>query len=173
MKSLKSRDRGGNQGSFIGRLLHAGVFAFQAIRRLIWFFTEPTVEGVHGIPLTPEGEIVLVMLSYAPGWRLPGGGVKEAEDHPTAMLRELREEIGLRDYASIDRVTGFGHGPGQRQGEDTLFVIRGVLYEPRWSLEVKQVRKFCLDELPDSTAEITRQLLALAASRADSVQSGS
>ncbi len=104
------------------------------------------------------------MLSYAPGWRLPGGGVKKTEDQQTAMLRELREEIGLSDCESIHRVSGFDHRPDHRQGKGTLFVVRGVLYQPRWSLEVKQVGEFCLDDLPRSTAEITRQLLALAAS---------
>ena len=146
----------------IGRLLHAGVFAFQALRRSIWFFTEPDAVGVHGIPLTPEGKIVLVMLSYAPGWQLPGGGKKKAEDDRTAMLRELQEEIGLSDYESIHRVTGFDHRPDHRQGKGTLFVVRGVLYQPRWSLEVKHVSEFCLDDLPESTAKTTRQLLALA-----------
>ena len=148
----------------IGRLLHAGVFAFQAFRRFIWFFTEPDAVGVHAVPLTPNGKIVLVMLSYAPGWRLPGGGVKKTEDQQTAMLRELREEIGLLDCESIHRVSGFDHRLDHRQGKGTLFVVRGVQYQPRWSLEVKQVGEFCLDDLPRSTAEITRQLLALAAS---------
>lgn len=148
----------------IGRLLHAGVFGFQALRRSIWYFTEPDAVGVHGIALTPNGKIVLVLLSYAPGWRLPGGGKKKAEDDQAAMLRELREEIGLSDYDSIHRVTAFDHRPDHRHGKGTLFVVRGVLYQPQWSLEVRQVGEFCLDNLPESTAKTTRQLLALAAS---------
>lgn len=148
----------------IGRLLHAGVFGFQALRRSIWYFTEPDAVGVHGIALTPNGKIVLVLLSYAPGWRLPGGGKKKAEDDQAAMLRELREEIGLKDYDSILRVTAFDHRPDHRHGKGTLFVVRGVLYQPQWSLEVRQVSEFCLDNLPESTAKTTRQLLALAAS---------
>ncbi len=148
----------------IGRLLHAGVFAFQALRRSIWYFTEPDAVGVHGIALTPEGKIILVRLSYAPGWRLPGGGKKKAEDDRTAMIRELREEIGLSDYDSIDCVTSFHHRPDRRIGQGTLFVVRGVRYRPHWSIEVKDVGEFCLDDLPQSTAKITRQLLAVAAS---------
>ena len=146
----------------IGRLLHAAVFAFQAVRRSIWFFTEPEAVGVHGVALTPEGKIILVKLSYAPGWRLPGGGKGRAEAPEVAMLRELREEIGLTAYESIDRVTSFAHRPDHRHGNGTLFVIRGVRYRPRWSLEVKQVAQFALEELPAGTARITRQLLAMA-----------
>src|SRR3954470_455052 len=51
--------------------------------------------GVHAVALTPEGRIVLVKLRYAPGWRLPGGGMQAREDPREAVLRELREEIGM------------------------------------------------------------------------------
>jgi len=130
----------------------------------MWFFTKADAIGVHGIAMTPDGKIVLVMLSYAPGWRLPGGGRKKAEDDRTAMLRELREEIGLRHYDLIEPVTAFEHRPDHRRGIGTLFIIRGVTYHPRWSLEVKKVGEFRLDDLPVSTAKITRQLIAIAGS---------
>ena len=51
--------------------------------------------GVHAVALTPERRIVLVRLRYAPGWRLPGGGLDAGEDLERAALRELREEIGI------------------------------------------------------------------------------
>jgi hypothetical protein len=53
-------------------LLHRAVSAFQRARRTVWFFTRPTTYGVHAIPVTPAGKLVLVTLSYARGWRLPG-----------------------------------------------------------------------------------------------------
>ena len=122
----------------------------------------PKCVGVHGIPLTPEGKIVLVTLSYAKGWRLPGGGQGRHEDALTAMIRELREEIGLLSYESAKLVTGFRHRPDYRDGTGSLFIIRGVSYRPRWSLEIKEVAEFELDDLPPDTALITRQLLGLA-----------
>jgi 8-oxo-dGTP pyrophosphatase MutT (NUDIX family) len=128
----------------------------------MWFVSRPRTFGVHGIPITPEGKIVLVMLSYAKGWRLPGGGRKPDEDSGKAMLRELREEIGLTGYASLEQVGDFTHRPDYRRGEASLFIIRGVTYRPRWSLEVKQVGEFAVDALPPATAAITHQLLALA-----------
>ena len=146
------------------RLLHRAVFGFQALRRSLWFFTRPTSLGVHAVPLTPEGKVVLVTLSYAEGWRLPGGGHKPSEEPQAAMLRELREEIGLTDHRGIKLVTGFRHRPDFRHGQGSLFVIRGVTYRPpRWSLEVTAVAEFDLDDLPLDTPRITRRLLALAA----------
>lgn len=149
--------------ALINRMLHGGVSWFQSLRRLIWFFTGPQTVGVHGVALTPDGKVVLVMLSYAQGWRLPGGGKRVAEDSLAAMIRELREEIGLTTYESVALVTGFAHRPDYRHGEGSLFVIRGVHYQPKWSLEIKQVGEFSLDDLPADTAAITHQLLALAA----------
>lgn len=148
--------------ALLTRLLHGGVTWFQSLRRLVWFFTEPQTVGVHGVPLAPDGKVVLVMLSYARGWRLPGGGKRMTEDSRTAMIRELREEIGLTGFDSVDLVTNFERRPDRHHGEGYLFVVRGVRYRPKWSLEIKQVGAFALDDLPADTAVITRQLLALA-----------
>lgn len=145
------------------RLLHLGVALFQTLRRSVWFFTEPATVGVHGIPVTPDGRIVLVRLSYAHGWRLPGGGLKADEDPQAGMLRELREEIGLTAHEDIVLVTGFEHRPDHRRGTASLFVVTGVRYRPRWSLEVTEVGAFPLRDLPADTARVTCQLLGLAA----------
>lgn len=146
----------------LGRILHFGVNAFQSLRRSIWFFSRPRTQGVHAVPLTPDGKVVLVTLSYAKGWRLPGGGRKADEDPREAILRELREEIGLTAYTSIEPVCDFEHRPDFRRGEATLFVVRGVQFQPRWSLEVRAVETFDLGALPYDTAAITRRLLRLA-----------
>ena len=42
-----------------------------------------------------EGKVLLVRHSYVPGWLLPGGGVARAEPAEHAVIREMREEIGL------------------------------------------------------------------------------
>lgn len=146
----------------LGRFLHLGVNAFQSLRRSVWFFSRPRTQGVHAVPLTPEGKVVLVTLSYAKGWRLPGGGRKAGEEPREAILRELREEIGLYAYTDVEPVCEFTHRPDFRRGEATLFVVRGVRFEPRWSLEVKAVETFELSALPQDTAAITRRLLELA-----------
>ena len=148
--------------SVLTRILHLGVSCFQALRRSVWFFSRPQTTGVHGIPLTPQGKVVLVTLSYAKGWRLPGGGQKTDEVSHDALLRELREEIGLTAHASVEIVGGFTHRPDYRPGQATLFIVRGVRYQPRWSLEVKDVGEFELDALPAGTAAITQELLVLA-----------
>ena len=143
-------------------LLHRTVYVFQRLRSAMWFVTRPNTFGVHAVPITPSGNIVLVKLSYARGWRLPGGGRKAGEAAEVAMLRELREEIGLISCGSLRAVTQFEHRPDFRKDQSHLFVAQGVVYRPRWSLEIKAVREFAIGNLPSDTAPITRRLLKAA-----------
>jgi 8-oxo-dGTP pyrophosphatase MutT (NUDIX family) len=139
----------------LSRRLIRTVFTFlHGFRRALWKLTGPGRSGVHGLPLTGQGKVVLVRLTYSPGWRLPGGGRKRKEMPEQAMLRELREEIGLLDHGSIERIEdGL---PGDRS---TFFVIRDVVYRPRWSLEVEEVREFDRDRLPDDTTRWTSRIV--------------
>jgi 8-oxo-dGTP pyrophosphatase MutT (NUDIX family) len=141
------------------RSLHRAVRWAQMVRRGGWFLTRPKTAGVHAIALTGAGRIILVTLSYADGWRLPGGGRKAGESPVRAVLRELEEEIGMTAYAGIEMVGEFHYRPDFRHAEGTLFVVRGVTYQPRWSLEVKAVAAFDLSALPPDTAEITNTLV--------------
>lgn len=142
--------------------LHRAVHAYQVLRRSIWFISRPATFGVHAIPLTPAGNLVLVRLSYAKGWRLPGGGRKRGEEAPSAIVRELKEEIGLLSYANLERVASFELKPDYRRDQSQLFVLRDVLYRPKWSLEISEVQEFSRLNLPSDTAPITRRLLAMA-----------
>jgi 8-oxo-dGTP pyrophosphatase MutT (NUDIX family) len=46
-----------------------------------------------------DGKVLLARHSYVPGWLLPGGGVARAEPAEQAVLREMKEEIGLERAA--------------------------------------------------------------------------
>jgi 8-oxo-dGTP pyrophosphatase MutT (NUDIX family) len=143
-------------------LLHQAVNLYQGTRRLVWFFTAPDTAGVHAVPLTPAGKVVLVTLSYARGWRLPGGGRGHNEDAKAAVLRELREEIGMTAHGEVQEVAQFEHRPDFRNDRSSLFIVRDLEYRPGWSLEIKAVREFDLDNLPPDTARITQTLIAAA-----------
>jgi 8-oxo-dGTP pyrophosphatase MutT (NUDIX family) len=135
------------------------VFTFlQSLRRALWRVTGPGRDGVHAVPLTPGGRVVLVRLTYAKGWRLPGGGRKRRETPEEGMLRELREEIGLVGHGAVERLgdnrpTVF---PGDRS---VMFLVRDVAYRPRQTLEVEEVREFDPSALPDDVSRSTRATL--------------
>lgn len=145
-------------------LIRSVLTPLQWLRKLLWLVTGRPGDGVHAVPLTPVGAVVLVRLTYARGWRLPGGGRKRGETAEEGMLRELSEEIGLVGHGTIERIDDVG--PPRRPGDrSALFLVRDVAYRPRRSLEVEDIGEFDPADLPDDVVTSTRETLAALARR--------
>lgn len=143
-------------------LVRLAMTALQQLRRGWWFVARPAARGVQAAAFTAAGKVVLVRHSYAPGWRLPGGGVKRRETPLAAALRELREEIGLKAWSDLREVAGFEHNPDFRRGTGTLFRLDGIDYAPRRSLEIEEIAEFDPADLPPGTTGLTRRLIEAA-----------
>jgi 8-oxo-dGTP pyrophosphatase MutT (NUDIX family) len=136
------------------------VFSFlNTLRLALWKATGSVRAGVHAVPLTGQGKVVLVRLTYAPGWRVPGGGAKPGEAPEQTMLRELREEIGLLSHGAVERVEDWPPGSEERGDPSTYFLVRDVVYRPRRSLEVEAVAEFDPDRLPPEITAWTANLI--------------
>ena len=131
--------------------------------KLGWFVRRPRTFGAHAVALTPEGRIVLVKLRYARGWRVPGGGRAPREDPRDAVLRELREEIGLVSHGEVRPAFEFDELTDFRRDLSSLLIVRDVRYRrPRWSWEVEAVMETTLDRLPvDLSPRMARWLAAV------------
>ena len=136
------------RSSFLDKALRVVLGALHRLLKLIWFIRRPRTFGAHALALTPEDKVILVRLRYAPGWRLPGGGRREDEDPRDAVLRELREEIGLISHGEVRLAAELEEAPDFKRDLASLLVVRDVRYQPRWSWEVEHVIEVPLDALP-------------------------
>src|SRR3954469_18756165 len=82
-------------------ILRVALTAAHKLLRAAWFVRRPRTFGAHALAFTPEGKLILVKLRYASGWRVPGGGRKPGEPADDAVLRELREEIGMTAHGRV------------------------------------------------------------------------
>lgn len=123
--------------------------ALHGVLKLAWFVRRPRTFGAHALALTPDGKVILVRLRYAPGWRLPGGGREEHENPREAVLRELREEIGMTEHGEVRLAAELEEHPDFKRDLAALLVVRDVRYDrPRWSWEIEDVIETPLGALP-------------------------
>ncbi|MFL6746191.1 MAG: NUDIX domain-containing protein [Sphingomicrobium sp.] len=130
-------------------ILRILVTALHSLRKLNWLVRRPRTFGAHALALTPERKVILVKLRYASGWRLPGGGRAEQEPPRDAVLRELREEIGMTSHGEVTLAAELEERADFKRDLAALLIVRDVRYRPRrWSWEVEAVTEAPLDSLP-------------------------
>ena len=100
--------------------------------------SSPTVMGVAGAVYDESGRILLVRHSYNPGWRLPGGGVDRGEPPRDAILRELREEVGLAG-GEAEFFGLYVRKAGWVTSVVALYRIRGGTVNFRPNLEIREI----------------------------------
>ena len=139
--------------AWLDRPLRLALTAAHKLLKASWFVRRPRTYGAHALALTPERKLVLVKLRYAPGWRVPGGGRRKDEYAQAAVIRELREEIGMTAYGRIRFACELEERVDFKRDLASLLIVEDVRYQPRrWSWEVEQVGEFALDGLPRDTA---------------------
>lgn len=130
--------------------------AAHKLLKVAWFVRRPRTRGAHAVALTKERKLVLVKLRYARGWRLPGGGRRSGEYAQAAVIRELREEIGMTAYGRIRFACELEESVDFKRDLAALLIVEDVRYQPRrWSWEVEQVGEFAMEQLPPDTAGLT------------------
>ena len=145
------------------RTIRVLLAVFQYGRRRFWAIAKPDILGAHAIALTPSGKIVLVWMSYARGWHLPGGGRKRGESAERNVLRELREEIGMTTHDDPELALELEEFHDFRRDRASIYIVRNVSYRPRrWSIEIEHVFERALDDLPPNLSPRARRWIAQA-----------
>jgi 8-oxo-dGTP pyrophosphatase MutT (NUDIX family) len=142
---------------WIDKALRIALTGAHSMLRVGWLVRRPRTFGAHALVLTSERKVVLVRLRYAPGWRLPGGGRDEHEDPRDAVLRELREEIGMTSHGRIRLAAELEQQPYFKR-DLAVLVVEDVRYSPpRWSWEVERIIEASIDDLPAGLAPIAAE----------------
>jgi len=117
--------------------------------------------GVRGLVFDDRGRVLLVEHTYLKGWYLPGGGVDAGETAEGALVRELREEVGVEvegrprlvsihsaerlfkgDHVIVYRIDRWRRGASDAEGE----ILRAEFFPP--------------DALPEGITRSSRERIA-------------
>jgi 8-oxo-dGTP pyrophosphatase MutT (NUDIX family) len=107
-----------------------------------------------------EGRILLVRHSYVPGWLLPGGGVGRGEPPADAILRELKEEIGLVRSSPPEFVGLYSRRVGWVTNVIALYRIGDAEFVFRPNVEIREIRFVDPVVPPDGTPPSVRRRLS-------------
>lgn len=121
---------------------------------------KPLTLGVRCIVARQDGHVLLVRHSYSPGWHLPGGGVKRAEQTETAVLRELEEEAGVTPLERPRLLAVFSNFALWESDHVVLYAIEAFRFAPRKDWEIVEAAFFDPDSLPHETTPATRRRIA-------------
>ena len=105
--------------------------------------------AVRAVVVAPDGGVLLVRFEFPGGtrWALPGGGLEPGEDHPTALVRELREELGLEVSAlgeavwRREQLMAFPDGSWDGQREVIYVVEVSERFTPTPALSWEQLQR--------------------------------
>jgi 8-oxo-dGTP diphosphatase len=114
------------------------------------------VTGVAAAARTADGRWLLIRRGDTGTWALPGGTLEWGETLASALGRELLEEAGVESF-SVDRLVGVFSRPDRDIRFHAVTVVVACQVEaparpPMNSLEIREVRLFTDDELPEPLA---------------------
>lgn len=122
--------------------------------------TSPVAVGVTGLVDDGDGRVLVVRHNYQPGWHLPGGGVGAGEAPAEAVLRELREEVGLLQSDPPELVNVFTRRFGWITNVVVLYRVRNAEIAFRPNFEINAIDWIDPAAPPPQVAIATRRRLA-------------
>jgi len=142
---------------------------------IVWWLSPKFVVGVSGLILDDTGHILLLKHTYRQSkpWGLPGGGLKPGESLEECLLREVREETGMK-VEIVHMLSGATHP--DRRLVDMIFSCRLLpgesLEKFRPNAEVAEASWFDPNDLPPAIPKGQQKLIMVALKQADEREHG-
>jgi ADP-ribose pyrophosphatase YjhB (NUDIX family) len=111
------------------------------LRLFLRAMLSPVAFGAHALVEDEHGRILLARhtYTYRHGWLLPGGGAGRGEAASDAVIRELREEVGLTAYRSCELFGLYTRKSVLATNAIALFRVRGAVLSFRPNFEVREI----------------------------------
>lgn len=87
-----------------------------------------------------DGKVLLVRHSYVAGWLLPGGGVARGEPAERAVIREMKEEIGLERCAPPELFGLYSRKTGWATNVIVLYRLRDAEFTFKPNAEIREIQ---------------------------------
>ena len=126
-------------------------------RRSYWWAFRPVTKGVRAIFVDPTGSVLLVRHKYSDGWFLPGGGVRGREREEDALLRELKEELGMPEALEVSTLGIYQNDYEYKRDTITVFVVRVPAFKASSGFEIDSFGFFAPGVLPAGVSPGTRK----------------
>jgi len=131
-----------------------------ALSFLLRAYRTPVSFGTNAIVVLANGKIVLVRHRYMPGLCFPGGGVNPGEAPADAILRELKEEIGLRRFDTLELFGLYTRKIGWTTNHVALYRCASAIIDFRPNVEISEIAEIDPRDPPPNTSPATRRRLA-------------
>jgi len=129
--------------------------------KVYWFVVRPRTTGVRCI-IKNEGQILLIRMSYGlKRWTLPGGGVGRGETLEEAVIREVREEVGI-EIKTLRKLGSVFFGEEYKR--DTMWVFSAKVESREFKIDEFEILKagwFSPDNLPEPLSDFIPHFLGL------------
>ena len=119
----------------------------------------PVCVGTNAILEQDGGTVILVRHRYMPGLCFPGGGISAGEAPADALLRELKEELGLTRAGSVDLFGLYTRKVGWTTNIVAVYRVRDAEIAFRPNLEISQIVRADPRNPPADTSPATRRRL--------------
>ena len=107
-----------------------------------------------------KDSVLLVKLSYAEGWYLPGGKLKKNEMIIDGLKRELREEIDFTvDENSLELLGIYNNFYEGKSDTIIVLICSGHMNKNVKNLEIEEHQYFRFDDLPEDLSPGTKRRL--------------